>query len=150
VSAKENVALMRRWFEEVWNQGKVETVNELLAEDAVGVGQGEPGVEIHGPSDFIPFVQRIRGAFPDVKVTIEDAFGVRDKVVLRWSATMTHQGDHLGMPASGKPVRITGMTMVRIRDGKIVEGWDNWDQLAMMQQIGAYEPPQTVLANRTA
>jgi steroid delta-isomerase-like uncharacterized protein len=150
VSAKENVALMRRWFEEVWNQGKVETVNELLAEDAVGVGQGEPGVEIHGPSDFIPFVQRIRGAFPDVKVTIEDAFGVRDKVVLRWSATMTHQGDHLGMPASGKPVRITGMTMVRIRDGKIVEGWDNWDQLAMMQQIGAYEQPGTALVAKSA
>src|SRR5438552_7871593 len=107
MSAKENVALMRRWFEEVWNQGKMETVNELLSEDAVGMGQGEPGVEIHGPADFIPFVNRIRGAFPDVKLSVEDAFGARDKVVVRWSATMTHQGDHLGMPASGKPVRIT-------------------------------------------
>lgn len=150
MSAKENVALMRRWFEEVWNQGKIETVNELLAEDAVGMGQGEPGVEIHGPSDFIPFVQRIRGAFPDVKITIEDAFGARDKVVLRWSATMTHQGDHLGIPASRKAVRITGISMVRIRDGKIAEGWDNWDQLAMMQQIGAYEQPRTTLVAKTA
>ncbi len=150
MSAKENVALMRRWFEEVWNQGKIETVNELLAEDAVGMGQGEPGVEIHGPTDFIPFFHRIRGAFPDLKLTVEDAFGARDMVIVRWSATMTHKGDHLGIPASGKPVRITGMTMVRIRDGKIVEGWDNWDQLAMMQQIGAYEHPRAALVKKTA
>ena len=150
MSTKENVALMRRWFEEVWNQGKIETVHELLAEDAIGVGQAEPGVEIHGPADFIPFVHRIRGAFPDIKVTVEDAFGARDQVVLRWSATMTHTGNHLGIPASGKPVRITGMSMVRIRDGKIVVGWDNWDQLAMMQQIGAYEHPRTTAVAKTA
>jgi steroid delta-isomerase-like uncharacterized protein len=150
MSAKENVAMMRRWFEEVWNHGKIETVTELLSQDAVGMGQGEPGAKIHGPVDFIPFVQRIRGAFPDIKVTIDDAFGARDKVVLRWSATMTHHGDHLGIPASGKPVRIGGMTMVRIRDGKIIEGWDNWDQLAMMQQIGALESPRTMLVKRTA
>ena len=145
MSTKENVALMRRWFEEVWTQGKMETVNELLSENAVGVGQGEPGVEIHGPADFLPFVQRIRGAFPDLNLTVEDTFGARNKVVVRWSATMTHKGDHLGIPATGKPVRITGMTIVRIRDGKIVEGWDNWDQLAMMRQIGAFEQPKAVL-----
>ena len=150
MSSNENVALMRRWFEEVWNQGKVETVNELLAEDAVGTGQAEPGVKIHGPADFIPFVHRIRGAFPDIKVRVEDAFGADDNVVVRWSATMTHSGNHLGIPASGKPVRLTGMSMVRIRDGKIAEGWDNWDQLAMMQQIGAFEQPRTTLVAKTA
>ncbi len=138
MSAKENVALMRRWFEEVWNQGKIETVHELLAEDAIGMGQGEPDVKVRGPADFVPFVERIRGAFPDINTRIDDAFGAKDKVVVRWSATMTHKGDHLGIPASGKHVRITGMTMVHIRNGQIVEGWDNWDQLAMMQQIGAY------------
>lgn len=150
MSEKENVALMHRWFEEVWNQGKIETVNELLAEDAIGVGQAEPGVKIHGPADFILFVHRIRGAFPDIKVTVEHAFGAGDMVIVRWSATMTHKGDHLGIIASGKPVRITGMSMVRIREGKIAEGWDNWDQLAMMQQIGAYEQPRTTLVAKTA
>ncbi|HTM89842.1 MAG TPA: ester cyclase [Terriglobales bacterium] len=150
MSAKENVALMRRWFEEVWNQGKIATVKELLAKDAVGMGQGEPGAKIRGPADFIRFVERIRGAFPDVKVTVEDTFGARDKVAVRWSATMTHRGAHLGIPPSGKPVRITGMTMVRIQDGKIIEGWDNWDQLAMMRQIEAYEHPKTTLVAHTA
>jgi steroid delta-isomerase-like uncharacterized protein len=148
MSAKENVQLMRRWFEEVWNQGKAETVRELLAEDAVGMGQGEPDIKVRGPADFVPFVERIRGAFPDISIKIEDAFGARDKVSVRWSATMTHQGGHLGIPASGK--RITGMTMVRIRNGQIVEGWDNWDQLAMMQQIGAYGQPEAILLKRTA
>ena len=80
---------------------------------------------------------------------VEETFGARDKVVVRWSATMTHKGDHLGIPATGKPVKITGMTMVRIRDGKITEGWDNWDQLAMMQQIGALEQA-AVLVKKTA
>ena len=145
MSAKENVELMRRWFREVWNEGKIETIHELLASDAVATGQAEQGMKIHGPAEFVPFVERIRGAFSDITFVIEDSVGARDKVVVRWSATMTHSGDHLGIPASGKPVRITGMTMVRIRNGQVVEGWDNWDQLAMMQQIGAYERPQAVL-----
>ena len=91
MSAKENVQLMRRWFDEVWNQGKAETVHELLAEDAIGMGQGEPDVKVRGPADFVPFVERIRGAFPDINIKIEDAFGARDKVVVRWSATIDAQ-----------------------------------------------------------
>ena len=93
----------------------------------------------------MPFVERIRGAFPDINVVVEDAFGAKDKVVLRWSATMTHRGDHLGMAATGKPVRMTGITIARIGDKKIIEGWDNWDQLGMLKQIGVYENPQTAL-----
>ena len=93
----------------------------------------------------MPFVERIRGAFPDINVVVEDAFRAKDKVVLRWSATMTHRGDHLGMPASGKHVRMTGITIARIADKKIIAGWDNWDQLGMLKQIGAYESPTTSL-----
>ncbi len=49
---------------------------------------------------------------------------------------MTHKGDHLGMPATGKPVKMTGMTMVRISNGQVVRAWDNWDQSGMMRQLG--------------
>jgi predicted ester cyclase len=73
----------------------------------------------------VPFAERILGAFPDINFTIEDVFGAADRVAVRWSATMTHTGDHLGTPATGKPVRITGITVVRIANNKIVEGWDN-------------------------
>ena len=147
--AGENIALLRRWFDEVWNQGKLETIHELMAIDAVGIGQAGPEVAIRGPHEFQPFVENLRAAFPDMKVIIEDGFESGDKAVVRWSATMTHRGDQLGVAATGKPVRITGMSIVRIRDGKIVAGWDNWDQLAMMQMIGALGEIRASLGART-
>ncbi len=130
-----NIALMRRWFKEVWNEGRVQTIYDLLDEHISGWGQDQPGVEIRKPEDFVALYNRIHGAFPDMIITIEDAFGAEDKVVLRWSAVMTHTGDHLGMPATNKTVRITGITIARIANGKITEGWDNWDQLALMRQV---------------
>jgi steroid delta-isomerase-like uncharacterized protein len=145
MSVQENVELMRRWFKEVWNEGKTQTIHNLMAPDGIGIGEHEDGTPLRGPSEFVPFVERIRGAFPDINVVVEDAFGAEDKVVVRWSATMTHRGDHLGMPASGKPVRMTGITIARIREKQIIEGWDNWDQLGMLKQIGAYGNPQTGL-----
>lgn len=145
MSVEENVNLMRRWFEEVWNQGKIQTVRDLLAPDAIGIGQLEDGSNVRGPASFVPFVERIRGAFPDIKVVIEDAFGSGEKVVVRWSANMTHRGNQLGMPATGKAVRLTGITIARIVGKQIIEGWDNWDQLAMLEQIGAYQRTQAPL-----
>jgi steroid delta-isomerase-like uncharacterized protein len=145
MSVEENVKLMRRWFDEVWNEGRMQTIHDLLAPDAIGIGQLEDGRELRGPAGFLPLVERLRGAFPDIKIVVEDAFGSDDKVVVRWSATMTHRGDHLGMPATGKPVRLTGITIARIVDHQIVAGWDNWDQLAMLQQIGAYQRPEATL-----
>jgi steroid delta-isomerase-like uncharacterized protein len=108
MSVEENVQLMRRWFKEVWNEGKMQTIHELFAPDGVGNGEHEDGKPLRGPADFVPFAERIRGAFPDIHMVVEDAFGADDKVAVRWSATMTHRGDHLGMPASGKRVRVTG------------------------------------------
>jgi len=142
MSVEENIALMRRWFREVWNEGRTQTIHDLLAPNAVAVGELEDGVELRGPADFVPFAERIRGAFPDMKIVVEDVFGVEDKVVLRWSGKMTHLGDHLGMPATGKSVQLTGITIVRIANNQIVAGWDNWDQLGMLKQIGAFERPQ--------
>lgn len=137
MSVEENIVLMRRWFKEVWNEGRVQTIYDLMDENAIATGQDQPGVVLHGPADFVALFNRIRGAFPDIRFTLEDAFGADDKVVVRWSAVMTHTGDHLGIPATNKKVRITGITIARIAKGKIVEGWDNWDQLALMQQLSA-------------
>ena len=145
MSVEENVELMRRWFKEVWNEGRTQTIYDLLAPDAVAIGELEDGSRLRGPAEFVPFVERIRGAFPDINVVVEDAFGAEDKVVVRWSATMTHRGDHLGMPATGERVRISGMTIARIGDRQIIEGWDNWDQLGMLKQIGVYRSPQATL-----
>jgi steroid delta-isomerase-like uncharacterized protein len=145
MSVEENVQLMKRWFKEVWNEGKIDSIHELLAPDAVGVGELEDGTPLRGVAEFLPFVARIRGAFPDMNIVVRDAFGADDKVVVRWSATMTHKGDHLGVPASGKAVQVSGITIARIANKQVIEGWDSWDQLAMLKQIGAYDSPQNFL-----
>ena len=141
MAAEENIQLMRRWFQEVWNEGRIQTVYELLSPDAVATGQRGGDKELRGPEEFVKFMKEIRGAFADIRVKVEDVFGAGDKVVLRWSAVMTHTGDTLGLPATGRTVRSRGITIARIVDGKIVEGWDNWDQLGMLEQIGAYKQP---------
>jgi len=145
MSVEENVQLMRRWFNEVWNEGRTQTIHDLLASDAIAIGELEDGKELRGPADFVPVVENLRGAFPDINIVVEDVFGAEDRVVLRWSATMTHRGDHLGVPATGKVVRLTGITIARIRDRKIIQGWDNWDQLGMLKQIGVLGTTQTTL-----
>jgi steroid delta-isomerase-like uncharacterized protein len=141
MSAEENIQLMRRWIQEVWNEGRVQTVYELLSADGVATGQRGGDREIRGPEEFEKFMREIRGAFPDIQLKVEDVFGAGDKVVLRWSAIMTHTGDGLGLPASGRSVRSRGITIARFVDGKVVESWDNWDQLGMLEQIGVYKQP---------
>ena len=147
---EENIQLMRRWFREVWNEGKTETVHELMSPNGVARGNSTSGADIHGPVEFVRFVENIRAAFSNIDIKVEDAFGTADKVVVRWSAKMTHSGHGLGMPATGKPVLVSGITIARIINGKIVEGWDNWDQLGMLEQIGAYTRPEAVPLQKSA
>ncbi|HEV7842222.1 MAG TPA: ester cyclase [Pyrinomonadaceae bacterium] len=143
--SEENKALIRRWFEEVWNKGRAEAIDEMLAADGIVYGLGEAGVDVHGPAGFKPFFEKLRGAFPVFEVTIEDVIAEGDRVAARWSARMTHKGDQLGVPATGRQVAVTGMSFVRIRGGQIVEGWNNWDIFSLLQQVGATAPPVTLL-----
>jgi steroid delta-isomerase-like uncharacterized protein len=134
-----NVTLLKRWFEEVWNQRRAATISELFATNGVAHGSSDTGGDIHGPKEFLAFYERITGSFSDIHFAVEDAMESGDKVVLRWSATMKHTGDKLGIKASGKQIRIGGVTIARFENGQVVEGWDNWDKLGMLQQIGALQ-----------
>jgi predicted ester cyclase len=145
MSVEENVKLMRRWFQEVWNERNTQTIHDLVAPNAVTIGQIEDGQPLRGPAEFAAFAERILGAFSGIHFVVEDAFGAGDKVVARWSATMTHSGDHLGMPATGKQVRLTGISVVRVSGNQFVEGWDSWDQLGLMKQLGVYQVPAAAL-----
>ncbi|HEX8815839.1 MAG TPA: ester cyclase [Terriglobales bacterium] len=145
--AEENIQLMKRWYQQVWNEKSDQTIHDLFAPDAVAWGTTD--APIRGPVEFVSFVQQIRTAFPDINITVEDAFASGDKVVARWSATMTHSGPGMG-PATGNKVQLTGMSIARFRDGQIVEGWDNWDQLGMLEQIGAYQRPSTAMLEKSA
>lgn len=134
--AQENSALIRRWFEEVWNKGRMEAIDEMASPDAIGHGQAQHDTDI-GLKEFRTLAESLRKAFPDFKVTIDQVIEQGDKVVARWTTTMTHKGEFLGFAPTGKKVTVTGTTIQKIVDGKIVEGWDNWDQLGLLVQIGA-------------
>src|SRR4051812_41484376 len=135
----ENVALVRRWFNEVWNDGRSETIDELLEEKAVMHGLGQQSVEVRGPDNFKNFHNTMRGAFPDVHVTLEETIDAGDKVVARFHVAATHKGDDLGIKATHKPIEFSGISIAKLENGKIVEGWNSWDQLGMLYQIGAIE-----------
>jgi steroid delta-isomerase-like uncharacterized protein len=131
--AADNTALARRWFEEVWNQRRTDTIDELVAPD--GVSHTEMG-PLRGPDEFkakahAPFL----AAFPDLHITVEATVAQGDSVVVRWHATGTHGGDCFGCAPTGKPISIRGMTWIRYRDGKMVEGWDCWNQTGLIESL---------------
>jgi steroid delta-isomerase-like uncharacterized protein len=133
----ENKALARRWFEEVWNKGRSEAIDELLDANVIAHGLGNDGKELRGPAGFKAFHEKFIGAFPDIRIEVEELVAERDLVAIRFSGAASHQGDHLGVAATHKPVTFTGMSFIRCKNGKIVEGWNNFDVMGLMQQIGA-------------
>jgi len=143
--ATERVTFVKTWFEEVWKKGRLSAIDELLADGAVMHGLGEAGADVSGPAGFKPFVERLRGAFPDIEVTIEQTIEEGDLIASRWVATMTHSGPDLGVAPTGKHVTVTGMSIARIQNGKMVEGWNNWDMLSLMHQIEAMQTPATLM-----
>ena len=132
-----NKTLVRRWFEEVWNQGREETIDELFASTGVGYGLGDTEAPVHGPPGVKPFVRNLRGALPDLHMKIEDILAEGDKVTVRVTAEGTHKGGNLGVAPTGGRVHVEGIVIVRIANGQIVEGWNSWDQLGLLRQIGA-------------
>ena len=137
-----NKALVRRWFKEVWNEGREDTIDELFAAHGIGYGLGDTDVELHGPPEFKPFVRNLRGALPDIHITIDDMLAEGDKVTVRITVEGTHKGANLGIAPSGRRVRIAGLVIVRIANGQLVEGWNSWDQLGLLRQIGALPAQQ--------
>ncbi len=135
---EQNKALVQRWFDEVWNKGRADAIDELFAVDGVAHGLSDDvSTPLTGPNGFRPFHETFRGAFPNIAVIVEDMIAEGDKVAARCSVRGRHTGDHLGVAASNAPVEFTGITIVRIKDGKIIEGWNNFDFLKMNKQIGA-------------
>jgi len=132
-----NKALIRRWFEEVWNQGRADAIDEMMAPGAPCHGlSDDPAQALRGPEDFHPLHDMFRGALSNIEVVVEDAIAEGDKVVARCSVRGRHIGDHLGVAASNALVEFTGIAIGRVSDGKFVETWNNFDFLTMNQQIG--------------
>ena len=138
MSTEQNKALIRRSVDEFWNTGNLGAIDELYT----------PGFVSHDPNglhdgDLAAFRQSagmICAAFPDLALTIEDLIAEGDRVVKRWTARCTHQGEFMGIPPTGNKMEITGTSTYRVERGKFAECWWNTDSLTMMQQLGVIPP----------
>jgi steroid delta-isomerase-like uncharacterized protein len=133
--SEQNKTIVRRLFEELWNKGNLPVADELIAptythHDAATSDVGR------GPESEKKRVTMYRTAFADFRLTIEDIIAEGETVMARWSCRGTHKGDLNGIAPTGKQFAISGVTVARVANGKIVEGWVNWDALSLMQQLG--------------
>ena len=137
MSAQENKSVVRREFEEIFSQGgNLDAAQEIYAPDYVG---HEPTFgDVHGVEGAKQFAATYRQAFPDIQTTMEDQLAEGDKVVTRFTARGTHQGESEDFgPPTGNRIEVTGITIERFsEEGKIVEDWTNFDALGLMQQLG--------------
>ena len=118
------------------NRRNIDAVDEIYAADFVGHDPTMPE-EVRGVEGAREFYGMYQSAFPDVKITIEAQVAEGDTVATRWTGRGTQNGELMGVPPSGNRVEVAGVTISRIEGGKIVEEWDNYDALGMMQGIGA-------------
>ena len=133
MSTEQNKALARRMIEEVWNQGNLALLDEIVAANYVG---HNPSMTVQGPEGIKQFILMYRSAFPDLHFTIEDMIAEGDRVVTRWSSSGTHRGPLSGIPPTGKHVTGTGIAISRFVDAKFAEGWTEFDLLGVLQQLG--------------
>jgi len=132
MSIATNKAIVRRYFEQVLNEQRYDLIDEFLVENIELHGSGlAPGLEV-----VKQWLATFAAAFPDGYTTIEDMVAEEDKVVVRTIFNGTHKADMQGIPGTGRTVSMTGITIFRLDNGRITEGWLLNDNLSMMQQLG--------------
>lgn len=135
--SEENKAVVQRWFDEVWNEGRADAIDELFDENGIAHGlSDEPSNPLKGPANFRPFHTVFREAFPNMKIVVDDMVAEGDKVAARCSVHAQHEGAFMGKAATQSAVAFTGITIVRIANGKIVEAWNNFDFMTLHRQVG--------------
>jgi steroid delta-isomerase-like uncharacterized protein len=136
--SEQNKTLARRVVEEAWNKGNLDVVDDIFAPDYrehnPRPGQ-EPGIE-----GYKVGVSMMRAAFPDLFLDVQDVIAEGDQVALRYTLRGTHNGELMGVPASGQHVSSDGMVFARFQDKRVAERWGVQDMLALLQQIGAFPP----------
>jgi steroid delta-isomerase-like uncharacterized protein len=135
--SERNKAATRAEFD-VWSSGEIERLDELVAPDVVHHDPYDPNAA-EGLVGLKRTIEVNRRAFPDMQLTVEDQIAEGDRVVTRWRGEMTHTGELGGAPPTGRRVTITGITIERFEDGKIVEAWRNMDTLGLLRGIGVVE-----------
>jgi steroid delta-isomerase-like uncharacterized protein len=136
VTSEEHKAIAARFYE-VYNKGDMELIDELFSPDFVGKDPNDPSLEHRGRKGVKRVVAAFRNAFPDLEGTLEDQTAEDDKVVNRYTGQGTHRGEFLGVAPTGREVELSGVTIFRLRGGKFVVGWDFYDGLGLLRQLGA-------------
>lgn len=137
----QNKELVRRSNEEIWGKGNLDFIDGYVAEDYIEHNTASPE-PIRGPDGYKENVRMVRSAFPDLEVTTEDLIAEGNKVVTRYTLTGTHQGQIMGIEPTGQEVEVEGISIGKIEDGQVVEGWTNIDVMGMMQQLGVVDSPE--------
>jgi steroid delta-isomerase-like uncharacterized protein len=132
----DNETTIRTLIEEVWNKGNFAATEELVAADAVDHDPARPPDLPQGREGLKHAVSMYRSAFPDLRLTIDDLLAHEDKVVWRWHSEGTHSGEFLGLLPTNRHGSVTGISIARLEDGKVVESWSEWDNLGLLQQLG--------------
>ena len=130
-----NKTLVRRLFDEVWNKAHQQVADELFAQNYNHHDSSTPDLG-RGPDSEKKRVTLYRNAFPDIRFTVEDLIAEGESVTARWSCHGTHKGELNGIAPTGKQFTISGISVARFTNGKMIEGYVNWDALGMMQQLG--------------
>ncbi len=134
--SSEAEGLAHRFHMDIFQEGRLATADEIVSSDFAWHGGMSPGDQ-RGPDGVKMIANVVAGAFPNRQITHHETMAQGDKVLIRWSMTGKHDGDLMGVPPSGKDITVTGFDLFRIDGGKIVEMWQEMDQMGMMQQIGA-------------
>ena len=132
----DNADLLKRFYDEVVGGGNLGLVDELCTENVVDHEEGLPG-QPPGKEGIRFFVEKLRAAFPDIRVSVDVTLSQGDLAAGRGIVTGTHQGDFMGIPASGKKVEFEVVDIIRVEDGKAAEHWGLTDVMGLMQQLGA-------------
>jgi predicted ester cyclase len=132
-----NKFLLRRWFEQVWNQKSEAAIDEMFSKLGKSHGFPEPDSVLIGPEGFKAVHRTFCGAFPDLHIDLEDIITEGDRVAVRWKVSMTHLGDHFGFPATGKKETLDGSSFLIVKDNQVMEGWNQMDLGALMQRLQA-------------
>lgn len=132
---EQNRRLIQRYFEEVWNQGKLDVLDDLMHPAYRNHSPGLPDPQ-PGPAGLKPIVAAMRIGLPDMHYTIEDMVIAPDKVAVRVTLRATHKGDLFGMAPTGRHIEVEQMQIERIEDGRIIEHWRRTDDLSLLRQLG--------------
>ena len=136
MSAEANKAVIRRLFEDVFNRGDVDVIDEIVAENVIGhdATSDEPK---RGRASVKQGAILFRTAFPGADYPLADLIAEDDKVVARWGLQGIHQAEFMGVAPTHRAVKVTGIVIYRLAEQKIVEYWGNFDTLGLMRQLGA-------------